>query len=195
MIQKIFNIREKTTAIPLKNLSNNLFHWLHIWNSSDKQTIWQKYRNNDGNNSLKNVKGEGEKIVGCLFFCILHDQKWKHILKRALVRAKGRKIIQTEVYAARIQNVECPSTGNIRAQSIRAEARATQMHTTNRRDGRTTKRISNWIRSFRLFRKFRRRPFNLLYFFYFYYFFSLSPLFFFHSSRRLINETVDCPAI
>lgn len=63
MIQKIFNIREKTTAIPLKNLSNNLFHWLHIWNSSDKQTIWQKYRNNDGNNSLKNVNGEGEKLL------------------------------------------------------------------------------------------------------------------------------------
>lgn len=116
---------------------------------------------------------ERGKIVGCLFFCILHDQKWEHILKRALVRAKGRKIIQTEVYAARIQNVECPSTGNIRAQSIRAEARATQMHTTNRRDGRTTKRISNWIRSFRLFRKFRRRPFNLPYFFIFIIFFSL----------------------
>lgn len=178
----------------IEEFIQHLFHWLHIWNSSDKQTIWEKYRNNDGNNSLKNVKGEGGENVGCLFFCILHDQKWEHILKRALVRAKGRKIIQTEVYAARIQNVECPSTGNIRAQSIRAEARATQMHTTNRRDGRTTKRISNWIRSFRLFRKFRRRPFNLLYFLFF-YFFSIFPPLFFHSSRRLINETVDCRAI
>lgn len=44
---------------------------------------------------------------GCLFLRFTWP-KVKARFERALVRAKGRKIIQTEVYAARIQNVECP---------------------------------------------------------------------------------------
>lgn len=177
----------------IEEFIQHLFHWLHIWNSSDKQTIWEKYRNNDGNNSLKNVKGEGGK-------------RWLPVLLH-FTRSKVRAHFETSTCAR--ERPKNNSNRSLRSQDTKCWMPFHWKHSCTKHSSWSSSnsdahdkptRRPNDETYFQLntklstFPKISTSSFQSSIFFIFFFFLFLL-LFFFHSSRRLINETVDCRAI